>query len=98
EPDAVGPQGLRVTAGAHPSTHPMSDIQSGSNHRRGEPTMQNQGSFGDTFDSMKEGASQIGGPVAHAASAVVSSVGTAASDAKTAVANTASKVAKKAAK
>ena len=60
--------------------------------------MQNQGSFGDSFENMKEGAVQIGGAVADAASAVVSSVGTAASDAKTAVANTAQKVAKKAAK
>ena len=49
--------------------------------------MQNQGSFGDSFESMKEGAAQIGGAVADAASAVVSSVGTAASDARTAVEN-----------
>ena len=47
----------------------------------------NQGSFGDSFENMKEGAAQIGTAVADAASAVVTSVGTAASDAKVAVEN-----------
>src|ERR1700742_3686887 len=73
----------------------LRSLTSSPDNRRGEPTMQNQGSFGDSFDNMKEGAAQIGGAVADAASAVVAS---AASDAKTAVANTAQKVAKKAAK
>ncbi len=40
------------------------------------------GSSGGSFDSLKEGAAQIGSAVADAASAVATSVGNAASDAK----------------